>query len=241
MQSRAPGRRAALAALGGLAASALLSVAGPALAQTAQPQSKPMVPAPPSPGPLKPSKGSSLTNLSVEQKTMLAEVNRYFNSIRTLQGSFTQFGPDGSRSDGKFALARPGKIRFNYSKPATLDVIADGVDVVVRDRKLATQDLYPLSQTPLKFLLADRIDLTSEANVTQVSVEPDLITMVVRQSTVFGDGQLTLLFARPVLELKQWIVTDAQGQETTVVVFDTVPNGAVDDKLFFIDRTRILK
>lgn len=241
MPTRAPGRRAVLAALGGLATAVLALAASPVLAQTAQPQPKPAVPAPPSPGPVKPGKGSALPGLSGEQRTVLAEVNRYFNAIRTLQGSFTQFGPDGSRSDGKFALARPGKIRFSYAKPATLDVIADGVDVVVRDRKLATQDLYPLSQTPLKFLLADRIDLTSEANVTQVSVEPDLITMVVRQSTVFGDGQLTLLFGRPVLDLKQWIVTDAQGQETTVVVFDTVPNEPVDDKLFFIDRTRILK
>ena len=40
--------------------------------------------------------------------------------------------------------------------------------VVVRDRKLATQDLYPLSQTPLRFLLADRIDLLRDTNVVGI-------------------------------------------------------------------------
>jgi outer membrane lipoprotein-sorting protein len=191
--------------------------------------------------PTKPARGLATSALSPEQRVMLIEVNRYFNSIRTLQGKFTQFGPDGSRSDGRFAMQRPGKIRFAYVKPSTLDVIADGVDVVVRDRKLSTQDLFPLAQTPLKFLLSDRIDLTSEANVTQVAVEPDLITLVVEQKTVFGDGQLTLLFARPTIELKQWVVTDAQRQETSVVVFDTVANQPVDASQFVIDRTRILQ
>jgi len=40
-----------------------------------------------------------------------------------------------------------------------IEVVADGSSVVVRDRRLATQDLYPLNQTPLRFLLSDSIDL----------------------------------------------------------------------------------
>lgn len=192
--------------------------------------------------PFKPSTPPTPTvQLNAAQRDTLKQVNSYFNGIRTLAGNFTQFGPDGTRSDGKFALHRPGRIRFAYTKPSTLDVISDGVDVIVRDRKLATQDLYPLSQTPLKFLLSDKIDLTSEANVSQVSIEPDLVTVVVTQETVFGDGKLTLLFDRVTTELKQWVVTDAQGLETTVVVFETVANQPVDAKQFVIDRQRILQ
>ncbi|MBP0650885.1 outer-membrane lipoprotein carrier protein LolA, partial [Mycobacterium tuberculosis] len=87
-----------------------------------------------------------------------------------MTGEFVVFGPDGSRAEGVFYLAKPGKIRFEYARPLQLEVIADGTDVVVLDRKKQTQDLYPLSKTPLKFLLADQIDLANEPSVSKVSV-----------------------------------------------------------------------
>ena len=177
--------------------------------------------------------------LTAQQKDSLAAINRYFNSVRTMSGEFVQFGPDGEKAGGEFHLARPGKIRFIYARPSALDIIADGTDVVVRDMKNQTKDLYPLSKTPLRFLLADHIDLTSEASVTKVSVEPDLISIVLEQSTVFGDGKLTMVFDRKSSELRQWTVTDAQGYDTSVAVYNVTPNQPADEKLFKIDRTII--
>lgn len=177
--------------------------------------------------------------LTAQQKETLGAINRYFNSVRTLDGEFVQFGPDGEKSGGEFHMSRPGKIRFIYAKPSALDIIADGTDVIVRDIKNQTQDLYPLSKTPLRFLLADHIDLTSEANVTKVSLEPDLISVVLEQSTVFGDGKLTMVFDRKSSELRQWTVTDAQGYDTSVAVYNVTPNQPADEKLFKIDRTII--
>ncbi len=76
-------------------------------------------------------------------------------------GDFVQVGPDGSKTQGQVYLQKPGRVRFEYADPTPIELIADGSSVVVRDRKLATQDLYPLSQTPLRFLLADKIDLAA--------------------------------------------------------------------------------
>jgi outer membrane lipoprotein-sorting protein len=174
--------------------------------------------------------------LNPTQKEVLQAVSRYFTGIRTLSGEFVQFGPDGSRSEGVFYLAKPGKIRFEYARPLQLEVIADGTDVVVLDRKKQTQDLYPLSKTPLKFLLADQIDLSNEPSVTQVSVDNDLVTILLEQNTIFGDGKLALVFDRKTSDLLQWTVTDAQGYDTAVTIYNTTPNQPVDDKLFVIDR-----
>ncbi len=179
--------------------------------------------------------------LTPQQREAMLAINRYFNSVRTMTGDFVQFGPDGEKTEGEFHMARPGKIRFIYAKPSNLDIIADGIDVIVRDIKNQTQDLYPLSKTPLRFLLADQIDLTSEANVTNVSLEPDLVRVVLEQNTVFGDGKLTMIFDRKSSELRQWTVTDAQGYDTAVAVYNVTPNQPADEKMFRIDRTRILK
>ena len=185
--------------------------------------------------------GVQIGRLSPQQRDTLQAINHYFNAVRTMAGAFVQFGPDGDKSEGQFYMARPGKIRFQYAKPSTLEIVADNLDVIVKDRKNQTQDLYPLSKTPLHYLLADQIDLTSEANVTKVSIEPDLVTVVVEQNTIFGDGKLTMVFDRKTFELRQWTVTDAQGYDTSVVIYNTVQNLSVDEKLFRIDRTPVLK
>ncbi|WP_417687425.1 outer-membrane lipoprotein carrier protein LolA [Roseibium sp.] len=173
--------------------------------------------------------------LTPDQQKTLSDVNAYFNSVKTMHGDFIQFGPTGEQTEGKFYLARPGKVRFYYNPPAKLDIIADGKSVSVKDRKLATQDIWPLSQTPLRFLLAENINLQADAEVTEVLAEPDLITIVLSDETTFNSGTLTLIFDAKDYELKQWTVTDAQGYDTSVAIYNVTSNGPTNPKLFQID------
>ncbi len=162
-------------------------------------------------------------------------VSKYFNTVRSMHGKFVQFGPTGGRVEGQFFISRPGKVRFYYNKPSTLDIIADGKMVSVKDRRLQTQDIWPLSQTPLRFLLSSNINLKSDANVTNVVVEPDLITITIDDKTRFTSGRLTLIFDARTYKLKQWTVRDAQGYDTSVSIYDVVENGATNPDLFKID------
>lgn len=181
-----------------------------------------------------------LPALAQATEEALGEINEYFNSIETMRGEFVQFGPDGERTEGRFAIQKPGKVRFFYDRPSTLDIIADGTDVVIRDRARNTQDLYPLSKTPLRFLLDNTIDLTDDAKVTDVDVQPDLVSVTIEENTVFGDGSLTMLFDASSNQLKQWNVVDSKGQETSVSIYNVSTDVEVDPDLFEIDRTRIL-
>jgi outer membrane lipoprotein-sorting protein len=179
--------------------------------------------------------GTPAGQLSPAEQETLGEINTYFNSVKTMHGDFVQFGPDGDQVEGKFYLERPGKIRFYYNPPAQLDIIADGKSVSVKDRKLNTQDIWPLSETPLRFLLADQIDLTKDTNVVGVVVESDLVTIVVEDRTTFNSGKLTLIFDAQTFDLKQWTVTDAQGLDTSVAIYNITANGPSNPKLFVID------
>ncbi|WP_321504830.1 outer-membrane lipoprotein carrier protein LolA [Breoghania sp.] len=175
------------------------------------------------------------TQLNAKQRETLEEINRYFNGISTMAGDFVQFGPNGERAEGQFYLSRPGKIRFHYKPPARIDIIADGKSVSVKDRKLQTQDIWPLSKTPLRFLLSDNINLTSDANVTSVSVEPDLVTVIITEDGTFVQGKLTLIFDAQTQDLKQWTVTDEQGLDTSVAIYNVNTGVAVNNKMFVID------
>ena len=77
-------------------------------------------------------------------------------------------------------------MRFEYDSPSPIELIADGQSVVVRDRNLATQDVYPLSQTPLRFLLADHVDLMKDTNLVAVYADDVFVTVVVEEKNTWS-------------------------------------------------------
>ncbi len=154
-------------------------------------------------------------------------------------GNFVQVGPDGSRTEGNFYIQKPGKVRFDYNPPSPIDIVADGSSVVVRDRKLATQDLYPLSQTPLRYLLADHINLLRDTDVVSVSSDDTFVTVVIEEKvTMVGTSRLMMMFDAKDLTLKQWTVTDPQGYDTTVAVYNLDDGKKPDPNLFVINYQR---
>lgn len=162
----------------------------------------------------------------------------HFSAVQTMSGEFVQFGPRGEQTGGKFFIQRPGKIRFNYEKPNSTTVVSDGQSVVVENIRLKTADLYPLSKTPLKLLLDDKIDL-SDGKVQSVKEEGDLTTIQLADKSVFGSAKITMMFDPKSYELRQWTITDAQGKDTTVMIFNVKQDVALDDKLFKINTQRL--
>ncbi|WP_075214137.1 LolA family protein [Mongoliimonas terrestris] len=209
----AAARRALLAVTVSVAA-ALLPPAGPAMA------------------------APELGAMTPEQRATLDAVNTYFSSIQTLEGKFVQTGPDGGQTTGYFVIDRPGKLRFRYYPPAKLDIIADGKTVAIDDKALGEQTLLLLSETPLRFLVAENIDLTREAVVRQVTADSDLITVVMEDTGVYAAGRLTLIFDARTIELKQWTVTDAQGLDTTVALYEVKSGTETNPKWFEIQYSK---
>ncbi|RIY02426.1 outer membrane lipoprotein carrier protein LolA [Aureimonas flava] len=161
----------------------------------------------------------------------------HFSGVKTMKGNFVQFDAAGNQTEGTFFMERPGKIRFDYAG-SPVRVIADGSQVAVNNRKLNTWDLYPLSKTPLKLLLDRRIDLSS-ANIQSVKEGPDLTTIVMGDKSIFGNSRITMMFDPSTLDLRQWTIRDAQGKDTTVMVYNVEEGGAVDNGLFSIPYAQI--
>lgn len=164
----------------------------------------------------------------------------HFSSVKTMMGEFVQFGPRGEQTGGKFYIARPGKLRFNFEDPSPVRVIADGNNVAIGNMKLKTWDLYPLSKTPLSLLLADKIDLSNQT-VRNVKQETDLTTIVLGNKSVFGDSTITMMFDSKTFDLRQWTITDAQNKDTSVMVYNVREGVGLDDKVFAIPYEEIRK
>jgi outer membrane lipoprotein-sorting protein len=178
--------------------------------------------------------------LNDQQRALVAKISASLTSVRTLIGDFVQIGPDGTRSEGKFYLPKPGRVRFEYDPPNPLELISDGESVAIRDRKLATQDLLLLSQTPLRFLLAEKLDLLKEGNLVNVYSDDVFATIVIdEKQTLGGTHRLTLMFNPQTLQLRQWTVTDPQGFDTTVALYNLDASKKPDPGLFHINYERL--
>lgn len=173
--------------------------------------------------------------LTEEERGVLSEISARLSSVETMDGEFIQFNPDGQQLQGKFFIARPGRVRFQYDPPTTVQVIADGKSVLVFDKKLQTYDIWPLSQTPLRLLLDKSLDLVNSEKVTRVGVAPDLVEIELQDDTRFSAGTLNLIFDRTTYELRQWTVTDQQGLQTMVALYNVETGKQLESDLFKID------
>ncbi|MCF1505142.1 MULTISPECIES: LolA family protein [unclassified Afifella] len=176
---------------------------------------------------------------TADQQQALASISAKLANLKTMHGEFIQFGPTGEKSQGKFYIERPGRILFDYDPPSKLKVKSDGKSVLVRDASMKTDDLWPLSKTPLKFLLDDQLNLAKSSRVRGVQVESDLIQVVVVDDAQFGGGTLTLFFDPSTYELRQWTVRDAQGLDTTVALYNVETGRPLSPELFKINYSGV--
>jgi len=176
---------------------------------------------------------------TAEENAALAAITQKLDGIRTMDGEFIQFGPTGDKSQGKFYIARPGRILFDYDPPSHLKVRSDGESVLVQDASVKTEDLWPLSKTPLKFLLDENLNLARSDRVRAVAIESDLIQVTIVDDAQFGGGTLTLFFDPATYELRQWTVRDAQGLDTTVVLYNVETGRNLSASLFKINYSAI--
>lgn len=171
----------------------------------------------------------------VTQSEIISSANQFFNSFTTLSGRFTQINHDRQKQTGSVHILRPGRMRFDYNAPSTLQIIADGQNVAIRNTKTARQELYPLSQTPIQFLLKREIRLDRDLKIINTRADrQETIITVEDRSTLGGTARITLFFNPAITTLKSWDVTDAQGRKTTVILNNIQMNSGVGAENFVI-------
>lgn len=162
-------------------------------------------------------------------------INTYFNSISGLTADFMQTAPDGRKYTGKLYILRPGKMKFEYNPPSPLEIISDGRQVAVRDKKAGTQDEYLVGQTPLKFLLRERIDVGRDSKVIALNQSGgDAVLTLEDRQTVGGTSRIKITFDNGSLALKSWVVTDPQGYDTRVSLANINTTARPSASLFVI-------
>ena len=173
--------------------------------------------------------------LTEVEKGDLKRVSDYLNTIRGVQGRFTQIAADGRTAQGTFYLRKPGRIRFEYDKPNPILIVADGSSVAVSNSQLKTTDRYPLINSPLRLLLSESINLVTDPRITEVKKEAGILSFTARETAGPARGSITLVFSdNGQLELRQWEVVDAQSVRTTIALNEVRQDPNIPLQMFVI-------
>ena len=172
---------------------------------------------------------------ALAEKIPLATLSTYLNGLSTVEADFTQVNADGSIATGKIFIKRPGRVRFEYAPPDRSLVIAGGQQVAIFDAKSnQPPEQYPLKRTPLNLILAEKVDL-GRAKMVVAHTEDGTSTRVRAQDPENPEyGSIELVFTAEPVELRQWIITDDLGAQTTVILGEMQKGGQLGASLFDI-------
>src|SRR5579859_7777 len=157
----------------------------------------------------------------------------YLNAVTILRARFLQIAPDGSSAEGTLSLSRPGKLRLDYDPPTPMIILANGDWLVYHDSQLDHTSYVDIDSTPAALLVKKDLHLNTDgATVTGVVHKPGLVEISAVKEKDPRQGKITLIFTEAPYQLKQWLVTDAQGQTTTVSLYDPKTDVKFDPNIF---------
>lgn len=165
-------------------------------------------------------------------REIVARIEAWLQGVTTLRARFTQLAPDGRMSTGRVFLHRPGRLRFDYDPPSRVQLIATDWRLIFVDWAARQVNVLPLSQTPLAFLLDEKVQLSGELEVRRVQRRAGEIALEVVRAKEPDQGRVVMVFAEQPIELRRWAVTDPQGLTTTVLIEEPEYGVPLDPALF---------
>jgi len=169
------------------------------------------------------------------EKIALSEISAYLNGLSTARGAFTQINDDQSISEGEISIKRPGRVRFDYKAPDNSLVIAGGGQVAIFDPKSnAPPEQFPLNRTPLGLILAKRVNLNQSNMVVGHSQDGTATVVRVQDPKHPEYGNIALKFTDNPVQLRQWVITNDVGDQTTVILRELESGVSLRARLFNI-------
>jgi outer membrane lipoprotein carrier protein len=175
--------------------------------------------------------------------TIVARVQKYYDATKDLRAKFEQQLKSPSRAPSKASgevwLKKPGKMRWDYSKPEKKLMVSDGTTLWVydpEDEQAFKQDLKNNAlPAQVSFLLGEgKLDKEFDASVTKVEgvgADEVALKMVPKVGTA-AYRYLVFVVDSKTGQVKQTIIYDQQGGTNRLAFAEVQQNKGVDDAKF---------
>ena len=174
-----------------------------------------------------------VASVASADKIPLNDISKYLNALKTASGDFTQINDDGTISAGKIYIKRPGRMRFEYEDAVVL--VNNGAVVIIDKKSNQPPEIYPLKRTPLSIILARNVNLDQAEMVVGHDFDGTATVVKAQDPKNPEYGNIELKFTSNPVELRQWVVNDANGGRSTVILGALTKGGRIANRLFAVD------
>ena len=149
--------------------------------------------------------------------------NLSFNFIQTINDK---------NENGKCIIKYPKKIWCEYNNSNKKIIVSNGKSLVIKNRNSGNYYIYPLSKTPLVFLL-DKEYLISKMNI----LEPREIDSKYLKFEIFeNDNVINMFFDKKSLFLVGWQTEDIYQNLAVTFISSVKTNNKINNKIFILPK-----
>ena len=167
----------------------------------------------------------------------IKKIETYLNSIQSFEADILQIDPYGNETFGTIKLKKPGKLRIEYNDPKAdhLILASNGVLVVI-DYKSNTEPLrYPISETPLKYLSNQNLDLQDQSIDFKISASENKVVLELEEmKRSSSSGRIILYFSKDPISITGWEIPINTNQSTKIILENLILNSQLSDDLFYV-------
>ena len=173
------------------------------------------------------------TVVALAENQILTRIQHYLLNMTTLQADFSQLNDRGDIMTGNLYLKKPGKIRFSYDHPHNLQIVSKQQAILIFDPKsIGSGPLtYPLSSTPLGFLIENEFDALMNENGD--SFEQDDKMFIKIQNPQY---RLTIEFKKDPVSLVGWKFKNQIGETISISLKNIRTNDYMSDEIFKTEK-----
>jgi outer membrane lipoprotein-sorting protein len=176
-------------------------------------------------------------DLAESYKSELQQVENYLNNIKNLSAKFVQESAEGNLVEGKFLLARPGKMRIEYSAQPKVIVVVNGTVLSYFDVELDEISRLSTNTTPASFLTRENISFSAkDVEITNVKKTTQQIKISVMKKNRKEAGEFSLIFSTNPLRFDKMEVKNDLDQTIRVTLSDIDFISPISDKMFVLKK-----
>jgi len=95
---------------------------------------------------------------------------------------------------------------------------------------------FPLARTPLNLILGRNIDFSTSNMIVGHSEDGEATVVTVQDPEYPEYGNIQLKFTGNPIQLRQWVITNDAGQQTTVIMQSLEKTSSIPSRLFNITQ-----
>ena len=171
--------------------------------------------------------------VNVFANDVINQIEKNWNSQKTISGLFEQVDPDGNISSGEFFFLKPFQSKFHYNNKAE-NIITNESLLRIVDSEGYQIESYAIGNNILKKILSETININDQFNVISFTSSDNFHLLSLKVKGEESNSKVHLYFDADSLDLKKWEIYDEFGNKTVLEFTKIKKNIFISQNLFVV-------